>query len=522
MKKTHSLIIAILTSLVSFAGHADDYVVRDISSRVSCHKLDSINLSTPLDYYISRAWVRATGKQKLWSDISSSKFSFDKTAPDKVVDDDFRSYVLNENIDYIITYRDSVAAIVTHSDGDDFVLLNYCWIEDGRWVNGGQGIADNLTQAQELLTQQLPVHYVNLPRIPMINTVPQDETCFVDFLLSVESSPEQFVLNMLDSHKLVINGEYHRRKVSWDMLKRLIDLPDFPEKVGHIFMELPSWCQPFMDKFMESDTLDHEIILQIFREEQPNGWWDRGEYEFICQLWNLNHSLPNGRKIKVVLADYQVPYSKVSRIDQRENEDRNSHMADVIAETISSSDDIRNSLFLVGCAHAYKSNQAGIASAAYGMAPEKTAAAQLVDKLGSDNVFTIFQHGLSGDNNGANKRPIRGGIFDKAFELTGNRPVGFTLAGSPFGKEPFDGISEIKYNISTGCYSDNFDGYLFLHPIENEPVASPLTEIFTDGFVAEMKRRASVMGMENLRAIWFGTTAPNLTKEYIINVLSQE
>lgn len=115
-----------------------------------------------------------------------------------------------------------------------------------------------------------------------------------------------------------------------------------------------------------------------------------------------------------------------------------------------------------------------------------------------------------------------GGIFDKAFEAVGNRPVGFALAGSPFGAEPFDGIYEIKYKVATGSFADNFDGYLFLHPVVGEPVAEPLTEIFTDAFVEEMKRRASVLGLENARGLWFGVSAPEMTKEHIVDVLTRE
>lgn len=521
MKKSFTFVILLVSALVSFAGQNDDFDEQKICSQVKDYPIDSINLSTPLDYYLSRAWVRLTGKQRLWSEISSSKFNFDKNAPDEDIDDDFRSYILNEHIDLIVTYRDSVAAVITHNDGEDFLFLNHCWIENGRWVNGGQSLSDNIYNAKHQLSYTLPSFYANLPRIAMIKNIPEDITPFTDYLKNVTSSPEQFVLDMLATHKIVINGEYHRRKVSWDMLKRLIVLPGFPLKVGRVFMELPSWCQPMMDEFMASDTMNTEIILQIFREEQPNGWWDRGEYEFICQLWSLNKTLPVEQRIEVVLVDYQIPYSKVTKSNQRKTEDRNAHMAKVIYQTISTTTDKRNSLFLVGCAHAYKSGQAGIASSAYGKVSGKTVAAQLVDKLGNDNVFTIFQHVLPGDNNGANKSPIRGGVFDKAFELNGNRPVGFALSGSPFGKEPFDGIYEIKYNIVTGCYSDNFDGYLFLHPIDNEPKAMPLTEVFTDEFVAEMKRRASVMQMDDYRGFWFGETASNLTKEYIIKVLTE-
>lgn len=96
------------------------------------------------------------------------------------------------------------------------------------------------------------------------------------------------------------------------------------------------------------------------------------------------------------------------------------------------------------------------------------------------------------------------------------------MADSPFGNEPFDGIYEIKYNTATGNYAENFDGYLFLAPLENEPKAIPLTEIFTDEFVVEMQRRATVLGMENSRWMWFGHRSSEMTKENIIEALLQE
>ncbi len=499
-----------------------DFKIENVGKQVKDFQLDSINLSSPLEYFLSRAWVRLSGKGELLRAISTSKY-YNKTWNDEVVNEAYRSNVLNEQIDYIVTYRDSVACIVSHINGEDIPLLNNCWLENGRWVNGGQGFANNANDAQDKILRQLPVTLYNLPRIDMIRNVPDDVVPFVDFLSGVTTSPEAFILNMLASHKLVINGEYHRRKVSWDMLKRLINLPDFPDIAGCIFMELPSYHQPLMDQFFNSETLDSDIIIKIFQDEQLNGWRDRDEFEFLCELWEINRSLPQDKKIRVVLTDYQIPYSAITnREEAQETEDRNSHMADVIVNTIAQSNDTRHNLFLVGCAHAYKSKQPGIASAPQGKEAALTAGAQIAERLGNDNVFTIFQHVLPSDNSGGNKSAIRGGIFDLAFEKNGNRPVGFELANSPFGNEPFDGIYEIKYNLATGTYADNFDGYLFLAPLKNEPKSIPLTEIFTDEFVAEMQRRASVLGMENLRWMWFGHRSTELTKEKIIEALLQE
>ena len=522
LRLVFSLLI-VISSVSSYAQSSTDFKVEKIEKRVKDFRLDSINLTSPLDYYLSRAQVRLSGKFKNWQNISSSMFDYSADVPDDVIDDDFRSYVLNENIDFIVTYRDTVASVVTHSDGENIVLLNYCWLENGRWVNRGQAMADDVNNADQVLSEQLPEMLYDLPRIDVINDLPDDVAPFLAYISEVKLSPEHFLLEMLKTNKVVINGEYHRRQVSWDMLKRLISLPDFSDKVGGIFMELPSWHQSTMDKFMASDTLNPNLIIQIFQDEQLNGWWDRGEFEFICLLWELNQSLPDNKKIKVLLADYQVPYSQITNGEEaREAEDRNTHMANVVVNTVRNSADTRNFLFLVGCAHAYKSNQSGFASAAFGKDDELTAGAQITNALGTDNVFTVFQHVMPGGNHGGEKSAIRGGIFDKAFELNGNRPIGFKLADSPFGAEPFDGIYEIKYKTASGSYADNFDGYLFLAPVTDEPKAKPLTEIFTDEFVAEMQRRASVMGYDNLRRIWFGRRAPELTKEYIIETLMQD
>lgn len=192
--------------------------------------LDSINLSSPMDYYLSRVQVRLSGKYKDWGSISTSMFDFSADVPDEVIDDDFRNHILNERIDYIVTYRDSVASVVTHNDGEEFVLLNNCWLENGRWVNRGQGMADDWNDAQSQLAGQLPGALYNLPRVAVINNLPYDVAPFLAYISEITLSPEDFLLEMLSLHKVVINGEYHRRKVSWDMLKRLISRHEFPDR----------------------------------------------------------------------------------------------------------------------------------------------------------------------------------------------------------------------------------------------------------------------------------------------------
>lgn len=517
---TYTIIFYLLASLlISCSQESNDYSYESINKTVSEYQLGEIDQSSPLNYYLTRAYALLEGKESLMATISTSKFEMDMNVPDESVSETLKSRILSEKILEVVTYKDSVAAVVTE-DVDEWILLNYTWIEDGKWVNGGQGFAESLKEVDDQLKADLPIHYSNLPRIQAIKNVPSNAQPFVDYIRTAES-PKDFMMSQLASHRLVIGGEYHRRKVSWDMYSDLINDPHFVDVCGTIFMELPSHRQSTMDEFMCSNSMNPELVLDIFRDEQIHGWWDKGEYDFICRVWSINRNLPDEKRIKIILADYQIPYSSIQNTDELKSaldseENRNTHMADVIENYISNKDDFRNCLFLVGAAHAYKSSVPGVGEEV------GTAGAQLTERLGASDVYIVFQHVLPGDNSGRHKSQIRGGIFDRAFEINGNRPVGFSLEGSPFGEEPFDGLYELKYKAETGLYKDNYDGYLFLHELSSEPQNGPLMDVFNDSFISEMKRRSRYMGWNNREDIWFGYNVDELSKDKIEQALLED
>jgi hypothetical protein len=49
---------------------------------------------------------------------------------------------------------------------------------------------------------------------------------------------------------------------------------------------------------------------------------------------------------------------------------------------------------------------------------------------------------MSRSNVGRSGGKIRNGLYDCVFEMNGNVTVAFDLAGSPFGREPFDASLE--------------------------------------------------------------------------------
>jgi hypothetical protein len=93
--------------------------------------------------------------------------------------------------------------------------------------------------------------------------------------------------------------------------------------------------------------------------------------------------------------------------------------------------------------------------------------------------------------------PIAGGLWNAAFNETGNQPVGFNFEGSPFGKDPFDMFPlspAIKGKLQ---YKDAFTGFVYVHPLNNQYLQVGIPGYFED-FEEEVLRRARLISEEYL------------------------
>lgn len=96
--------------------------------------------------------------------------------------------------------------------------------------------------------------------------------------------------------------------------------------------------------------------------------------------------------------------------------------------------------------------------------------------------------------------PIAGGVWDAAFEETGNRPAGFDFEGSPFGGDPFDLFPfrpEVKGRL---LYHEVFTGFVYAQPWEEQYIQHGIPGYF-EGFEAEALRRGALVSEEYSRII---------------------
>lgn len=527
MKKTIlSLSFFILFVAISYSQNNPENVrVKQINKRIGAFD-GKPDLSTPLSSYVTFSYTIADGKKGLLKGIVTYRNQPgmpDPATPDNPIDERSRKKVLDREIVEIRYYGDSVAAAIVEFEFPTHII-GWLTYEDGQWMNAGEDLGNNLEDARGRADQKSKQFIGYVHRIRELKKTPSDLTPFVDYLKTNGQPPKEYLLSKLKKHKLVICGEVHRRKVSWDLMKDLLCDPAFPKSTGTVFMELPSWKQEVVDRFYNSKTMDPELILDVMRAEQIYGWWDGGEYEFLIELWKVNRHLPNNKKIKVVAVDWQAPWDRLQTKEDVEayynmGIDRNGHMADRIESYSKNTTDKRNGLFIVGFGHAEKSQLPGIASAARSKVAQLTAGMQLAQRLSEKGVFIVFPHTMVMNNVSGSKGLLRNGIFDEVFAINGNNPVGFDLKATPFGKEPYDASDPGRYDVRSSSYEQNFDGYLFFGPLEAEGHEYHIYDIFTDKFVEEIKRRALIMNDEN--GVYFGTSVNELTKEKIVSRLRQ-
>jgi uncharacterized iron-regulated protein len=481
MKNSITLLVLALMSIISYGQDiSEEFKTIVVNKKIKDFR-DTIDLSSPLLSCISINYISIKGKNSLWREVSTVRLKEsmpDSTVPDSEVTEERKSRILETTIKEIIYYKDSVACAITEIR-DSLYSIRYFYLEFDKWVQGGENGRKSLEASRQEFAKSAEMRLQLLQRTTTIAKVPTDTAAFIKYLKKNSSNPKEFILSKLNKYKLVQYGEVHRRKASWDLLQEVAKDKRFANSTGVIFMEMASHKQKDIDSFFANDTINTELLLEVFREYMDIGWNDKGMFDFVKCIWQINRNLPENKKIKLIAADTPRPFSSfLSGSDMNKNDskyDRDEFMANTVMNYLESKKDNRNALFIVGTGHTCKTTKS---------------AGSLLSKKMSQDLYTIFQHSPRVKEGSDKYERIRYGIFDYAFYKLGDKPKAFDLKGSPFGKEPFDGLN---YEGS-GTYLDNYDGYIFFGSLDDEPHGECLYDLYSDKFILEMDRRLHLEG----------------------------
>lgn len=522
MKKLLVLVVCFAFVIQSYTQElSNDYVVYSVNKRIEEFSNYNDN-SKPVNAFIAFSHLIAMGKSSHLRELSSYRIKAlmpESDTPDKTVSQKEAESILKRTIYDVIIYKDSVAGIILNYS-ESLYTVWYFSFEYGKWLNAGEDLGGkSIEETHNKFVKKAPRFLKIINRINDIETVSKDTVAFVNYLEDNGKPPKEFIIDKLTSHKLVIYGEIHRRKASWDLMRSVINSPEFSKYTGTVFLEMSDNSQEELDRFFSNEFKDPEIILNMFGNEELFGWCDKGIYEFLLDMWDLNKRLPRDKQIKVILTEVPRPFKSLTSNTKEDylnftnkTPDRDEYMANEIETYFKSSSDKRNYLFIVGDGHAHKGSKMKTLGELKLIL--KSAGSKLIEKFPEGSVYTICTHRPIISNSGGVYGLVRKGLFDYIFTQSGNRPVAFNLNNSPFGKEPFDATYEMCYDINIGSFEECYDGYVFLQSVKEEPSDYYLAELYSDKFIAEMKRRAVIVGNEEITL--FGIKIKDIVRDQFL------
>jgi hypothetical protein len=391
------------------------------------------------------------------------------------------------------------AAVIATVNGE--VLARYFVFEDGRWASLGEDGAADMDEARNLAARFLASRPV-APEAARPDPEASLASC-VKYLQQSGQSPKEFLLAAMQAHRLTAIGELHHRPQSWATYREVVEDPRFAAHVGTLYMELPRHAQLRIDRFMAAATLDVAPVVDTLRDISDTGTPDQSMVDFLSALWKVNRALPAASKVRVRLVDQSWDWEKVrtaADLKQLVCDDRDGLMAQTILDDLEADGRGRNAVFMVGYLHL----PSGLTLRVDPKTRYQSAGERLRQKLGAQ-LFTLVQHGPILANGGAAYGRTRQGLFDEAFARIGERPVAFPLAGSPFGKEPFDSAYDLRGYA--GTYGSTFDGYLYLGPLEQERFAPLVPGFYSKAYAREVDRRCRLVHGGSLKEVQ-GVEAP--------------
>lgn len=110
-------------------------------------------LSSPLHAFVSVSYLFAGGRNSGYKKMAS--FTLQErlgTMEDKMPDEATRNHYLDVQIKKVLTYKDSVACVITPHR--DFYGLWYFYREEGKWMSGGEDIGGATLLESEIVFRE--------------------------------------------------------------------------------------------------------------------------------------------------------------------------------------------------------------------------------------------------------------------------------------------------------------------------------------------------------------------------------
>lgn len=334
---------------------------------------------------------------------------------------------------------------------------------------------------------------------------------YVKSLREKGTEPVKFVLNVLDTHDLILfDDANHSAAEPFKFYQKLISDSSFQIKVRYIFIEAFSMSkQHDIDLYLNSETEDRTQLYPAFQDDfSGTGWNYQTYFDLMHTIYIVNKNLPIDNRFKVIGVSCPTYWAAVNtyedvKLFRKSLISFDYTMYATILHTLDEFHAKRKGIFLTNTRHAYKGIKDSQGNLYWNCGtffcqwnPGRTYsirfhnAALYIDYEVANSDKPKTTEGM--ENIRYRWVKMANGIWDKAFSENGNVPVAISLEDTPFGKEKY--VGNHMLDVQNGqTMGDAYDAIIFLAPLEELHRSALTGEIYTDSFKQEIERRMRIL-----------------------------
>jgi hypothetical protein len=324
---------------------------------------------------------------------------------------------------------------------------------------------------------------------------------YVNVLSKQGKDPIDFVIDNFEDHDLIIfDDALHTAVEPFKFYQELIKSPSFSSNVNYIFLEALSINkQQHIDAYFESEPENIELLYPAFQDDiNGTGWSYKTYFDLLHTIYTLNETLSKDKRFKVIGVSNPTYWSEIKtsrdfELFQKTLRTHDFFMYKTILLEMSNLESGKKGIFLTNTRHAYKgiknkNNEFywNTGTFFYQWHPDKTYSIRFhnVQLFIEKQVTISFLWDRIGE-----------GIWDNAFEVFGNKPVGISLKDNVFGNESYVGNHMLNVAPNQTVY-DAYDALIFLGPLEKMNKTAIVDFIYTKEFKKELERRYHILYSE--------------------------
>ena len=322
------------------------------------------------------------------------------------------------------------------------------------------------------------------------------EIDLVDYLKSNWQTPEEYVIKKFENHDYVFIGEYHRIKHDVDLILKLIPLLQ-QNGINNLAIEFGNYEDQYLvDSLLNLPVFDRNLARQIIFNSSH--FWGFAEYIDIYRVaWEVNHRSALSTKNRFRVVNLGAVYDPCKEGGAWRDIDPDIYMADVIFKEIVSKN--VKTLIYSGNHHAFTKYHQPLydfdKDTLFGL--NNTRMGNVIYDSLNDKVFNIYLHAAWISDKGWNENSVLpvNGVIDSIMALCNNKPVGFDVVNSPFGKltsnNSYYAFGHPNFTLDQYC-----DGYIFQNSFANYKPITMEPDFITEENLPIAKKRMECIGLE--------------------------